>query len=238
VVAVSSARVAEATKLAENVFRAVNIALVNELKMVYDRLGVDIWEVLDAAATKPFGYMRFDPGPGWGGHCIPVDPFYLAWKSRQAGIDSRFVELAGEINLKTVEFVVEKIAAALAEGGRAVAGSGVLLLGAAYKRDVGDHRESPALELIARLAARGARLSYHDPHVPELPAGELPPELAPELAPLRSVALAPEVVAAADCVVVVTDHRDVDYALVARHARLLVDTRGVYRDPALAIVRA
>ena len=169
-VRVSTARTAEATKLVENIFRAVNIALVNELKMVFDKMGIDVWEVLDAASTKPFGFMRFNPGPGLGGHCIPLDPFYLAWKAREYGVTAKFIELAGEVNVQMPHYVIEKLQYALNERGKAVKGSRILVLGLAYKKDVDDARESPAFEIIDALLQRGAAVSYHDPHVPRAPA--------------------------------------------------------------------
>jgi len=233
-VRVSSARAAEATKLMENVFRAVNIALVNELKVVYDRMGIDIWEVLDAAATKPFGFMRFDPGPGWGGHCIPLDPFYLAWKAREFGVSPRFIELAGEVNVRMPAYVVDKLARALNQRGRTVSGSRVLVLGLAYKRDIDDPRESPAFEIVDHLLRLGAEVRYHDPHVPVAPKMRS----WPDLPPMRSEALTAETLAAVDAVVVVTDHTAVDYDLVARHAPLIVDTRGVYRRSNHPVVKA
>ncbi|HMB54011.1 MAG TPA: nucleotide sugar dehydrogenase [Thermoanaerobaculia bacterium] len=228
VVRVSSARAAEATKLTENIFRGVNIALVNELKIVYERMGIDVWEVLDAAETKPFGFMRFDPGPGWGGHCIPIDPFYLSWKAREYGAAARFIELAGEINTAMPNHVVGKLQAALNERGKAVKGSRVLLLGLAYKRDVADPRESPAFEILDLLLGLGAEVAYHDPHVPVAPAMRNWPDL-PEL---RSRQLTAELLATQDAVVIVTDHRAVDYELVREHAGLIVDTRGVLRGGA------
>jgi UDP-N-acetyl-D-glucosamine dehydrogenase len=233
-VLMSSARAAEATKLTENVFRAVNIALVNELKMVYDRMGIDVWEVLDAAETKPFGFMRFNPGPGWGGHCIPLDPFYLAWKAREYGAATRFIELAGEINLAMPEYVVGKLQAALNAKRRAVAGSRVLLLGIAYKKDVADPRESPAFELLDRLLALGAEVAYHDPLIPQAPAMRS----WPDLPPLVSRPLTAELLAAQDAAVVVTDHSGVDYDLVLAHAPLIVDARGVYRAAHPKVVKA
>ena len=233
-VRVADARTAEATKLTENIFRAVNIALVNELKMVYDRMGIDVWQVLDAAATKPFGFMRFDPGPGWGGHCIPIDPFYLSWKARQYGEAPRFVELAGEINLEMAAHVVGKLAAALEERGRQLAGARVLVLGLAYKRDVADPRESPAFEVIDRLLASGAAVSYHDPLLPRAPRMRTWAEL-PELA---SEPLSAESLAACDAAVLITDHAGVDYDLVLEHAPLVIDTRGVFRDRDGKVVRA
>ena len=234
VVRVSSARAAEATKLVENIFRSVNIALVNELKMIYARMGIDVWEVLDAAATKPFGFMRFDPGPGWGGHCIPVDPFYLSWKAREHGISARFVELAGEVNARMPHYVVEQLVRALNERGKPVKGSRILLLGLAYKRDVDDVRESPTFAILELLAELGGTVSYHDPLVPEAPAMRH----FPAHAGLRSVPLDAATLEAQDAVVVVTDHRSVDYELVRRHAALIVDARGVYRDGSDNVVPA
>jgi UDP-N-acetyl-D-glucosamine dehydrogenase len=233
-VAVSSARTAEAVKLTENIFRAVNIALVNELKVVYDAMGIDIWEVLDAAATKPFGFMRFNPGPGWGGHCIPLDPFYLSWKAREYGTTTRFIELAGEVNVRMPEYVVNKLLLALNDRGRAVKGSKVLVLGLAYKKDIDDPRESPAFEVIHALLRLGAVVTYHDPHVPHAPRMRS----WPDLPPLASQPLTAEILAAHDAAIVVTDHSTVDYELVARHAPLVVDTRGVYRTPRENVVKA
>lgn len=233
-VRVSSARVAEATKLSENIFRAVNIALVNELKMVYDRMGIDVWEVLDAAQTKPFGFMRFNPGPGWGGHCIPLDPFYLSWKAREFGTPPRFIELAGEINVEMPHYVIGKLQNALNDHGKAVRNSKVLMLGLAYKKDIDDPRESPAFEIAEHLLKLGAVLDYHDPHVPVAPKMRS----WPELPPMKSVPLTQATIEAADAVLVVTDHSIVDYALVARHAKVIVDTRGIYRDGQSNVVKA
>ena len=233
-VRLSSARAAEATKLTENIFRAVNIALVNELKVVYDTMGIDIWEVLDAAATKPFGFMRFNPGPGWGGHCIPLDPFYLAWKAREYGLSTKFIELAGEVNVEMPHYVVEKLQLALNDRRRAVRGSRVLVLGLAYKKDIDDPRESPAFEVINLLTELGAELSYHDPHVPRAPRMRS----WPNIPAMESLPLTAEVVAAHDAVMVVTDHTAVDYDLVARSAKLIIDTRGVYRDKRDNVVKA
>ncbi len=224
-VRVASARVAEAAKLTENIFRSVNIALVNELKIIYDRLGLDIWEVLDAAETKPFGFMRFNPGPGLGGHCIPLDPFYLAWRAREAGVPTRFIELAGEINTAMPGYVIEKLQAALNEQGKAVKGAKILILGLAYKPDIDDPRESPAFEVIDRLLKLGAEVSYHDPHIPVAPSMRS----WPDLPQLSSVDLDPDALTEADAVVLVTDHRAVDYDLVLGHASLVIDTRGVFR---------
>jgi len=234
VVRVSSASAAEATKITENVFRAVNIALVNELKVVFERMDIDVWEVLDAAATKPFGFMRFDPGPGWGGHCIPLDPFYLSWKARQTGIDTRFIELAGEVNRAMPTYVVDRVQDALNARCKAVKGSAVLLVGMAYKRDIGDTRESPAYPIARRLTELGARLSYHDPYVDELPETRS----WQDHPPLRSTPLTPENLAHFDIVVIVTDHSVIDYEALHQHASLIVDSRGVYRAHSDHVVRA
>jgi UDP-N-acetyl-D-glucosamine dehydrogenase len=233
-VLVSSARTAEAAKLTENIFRAVNIALVNELKVVYDRMGIDIWEVLDAASTKPFGFMRFNPGPGWGGHCIPLDPFYLAWKAREHGVSTRFVELAGEVNVAMPEYVIEKLILGLNERERAVKNSRVLVLGLAYKKDIDDPRESPAFEIIEKLLHLGARVAYHDPHVPRAPRMRS----WPDMPPMASQPLTAELLEAQEAVIVVTDHTAVDYALIEKHAKLIVDTRGIYRAPRPNVVKA
>jgi len=224
-VRVASARIAEASKLMENIFRAVNIALVNELKIVFDRLGIDIWDVLDAAETKPFGFMRFNPGPGLGGHCIPIDPFYLAWKAREHGVSPKFIELAGEVNMRMPEYVVERLSIALNERGIPVKGSHVLVLGLAYKPDVDDPRESPAFEIIDLLLARGAEVSYHDPHIPTAPRMRS----WPDLPPMASVELTASGLQAIDAALIVTDHHAVDYELILEHAPLVVDTRGVLR---------
>jgi len=220
VVPVSSTRAAEASKLLENIYRAVNIALVNELKILFDRMGIDVWEVIDAAATKPFGFQRFTPGPGWGGHCIPLDPFYLAWKAREYGTPTRFIELAGELNATMARWVTEKVADALNERGKAMKGAKLLLLGIAYKKDVSDERESPAFPLAVELQKKGAVLCYHDPHVGTFPKKREFPNLVLPAVPCDAATLA-----AQDAVVIVTDHSAVDYAHVVRHARLVVDTR-------------
>jgi UDP-N-acetyl-D-glucosamine dehydrogenase len=233
-VRVSSARAAEATKLMENIFRAVNIALVNELKVVYDRMGIDIWEVLDAAETKPFGFMRFNPGPGWGGHCIPLDPFYLAWKAREVGAPTKFIELAGEVNVNMPRYVVGKLQHALNERGKAVKGSKVLILGVAYKKDIDDPRESPAFEIMDLLRELGAGVRYHDPHIPEVG----PTRRHPDKQGLRSIDLSAEIIAAQDAVLIVTNHSAVDYGLVASAASLVIDTRGIFRSASPRIVRA
>jgi UDP-N-acetyl-D-glucosamine dehydrogenase len=224
VVEVSSPKVAEMVKLLENTFRAVNIGLVNELAMMCDRLGVSVWEVVDAAATKPFGFMPFYPGPGLGGHCIPVDPFYLSWKVKEVGFEARFIELAGHVNGAMPAYVVQKIADALNAHSKAVNGSKVLLLGLAYKRDIDDVRESPALDILAALELKGAKVSYHDPYLPALSAGAWPGNRDLQSAPLTSAALAD-----ADAVVIVTDHKSFDYDEVVRHARLVVDSRNAIK---------
>ncbi|MGV6873664.1 nucleotide sugar dehydrogenase [Pseudochelatococcus sp. B33] len=224
-VPVTSLEAAEAVKLTENIFRAVNIALVNELKGVYRAMGVDIWEVVDAAKTKPFGFMPFYPGPGLGGHCIPIDPFYLTWKAREFDIVTRFIELAGEINTAMPHRVVDDLAAALDRSiGRGLNGARVLVLGVAYKKNVDDTRESPALKLIDLIEARGGACDYHDPFIAALPVTRAHPALAGR----RSVALAPEALARYDAALVATDHDGVDYAAVARHVPLIVDTRNVF----------
>jgi len=221
-VVVSTAETAEAVKLTENIFRAVNIALVNELKLVYGAMGIDVWEVIEAAKTKPFGYMPFYPGPGLGGHCIPIDPFYLTWKAREFDIATRFIELAGEINRAMPRHVVEALAAALdVQAKRGLNGARILILGIAYKKNVDDMRESPALALWELLRARGAEVGYHDPLVPVVPRTREHGALAG----LSSSALTREFVAAQDAVLIATDHDAVDYGLVADAARLVVDTR-------------
>jgi UDP-N-acetyl-D-glucosamine dehydrogenase len=221
VVPCESAEVAEAAKLFENVFRAVNIALVNEAKTVLDAMDIDVWRVLDAAATKPFGFMPFQPGPGMGGHCIPIDPFYFAWAGEQHGVRARFVELAGEVNRAMPSWVTQRLEAALEERGRALRGAHVLVLGLAYKRDVADLRESPALDLVDRLLFAGAQVTAVDPHVQGA--------TTPGGAELETVALDAEQLEAADAVLVVTDHTAFDYPLIAERAGLVVDTRGILR---------
>jgi UDP-N-acetyl-D-glucosamine dehydrogenase len=233
-VAVSSTRVAEASKLTENIFRAVNIALVNELKIIFDSMDIDVWEVLDAAETKPFGFMRFDPGPGWGGHCIPIDPFYLAWKARQAGAQADFIELAGKINTMMPNFVVSKLEAALATRGKELSGARILVIGLAYKKNVADPRESPAFEMIDLIRQNGGSVDYHDPLISEAPSMRT----WKELANLESKALTSEMLPTYDGVVVITDHDSIDYELIRNHSRLIIDTRGRYREPAENVVLA
>jgi UDP-N-acetyl-D-glucosamine dehydrogenase len=224
-VPVSSTATAEAVKLTENVFRAVNIALVNELKVIYEAMGVDIWEVIDAAKTKPFGYMPFYPGPGLGGHCIPIDPFYLTWKSREYDLTTRFIELAGEINSEMPRRVVSRLAEALDRHcGRALSRSRVLVIGLAYKKNVPDIRESPSLKLIELIEERGAEAAYHDPHVAEIPKTRAYGNLMGR----KSVPLDEHCVRGFDAVLVSTDHDGLDYAALARWSPLIVDTRNVF----------
>ena len=232
VVPVSSARTAEMAKLLENIHRAVNIGLVNEMKIVADKMGIDIHEVIRAAATKPFGFVPYYPGPGLGGHCIPIDPFYLTWKARQYGVHTHFIELAGEVNSSMPAWVLGKISDALNDRGKAIKGSRVLVLGIAYKKNVEDMRESPAVELMELLKARGAEIAYSDPHVPIFP------KIRKHDFALSSVPLTPETLASYDCVVLITNHDAFDYRLIKKHAKLIVDTRGVYLEPADNIVKA
>jgi UDP-N-acetyl-D-glucosamine dehydrogenase len=221
VVRVSSARVAEAVKILENTYRAVNIALVNELKVTFDAMGIDVWEVIEAAKTKPFGFAAFYPGPGLGGHCIPIDPFYLTWKAREYGLSTRFIELAGEVNTGMPQYVVRRLAAAFNDASKCLRGARVLVLGVAYKKNVADVRESPALEIIEMLQQAGARVDYHDPHVPHLH------KMRRHQLALKSVPL-DDGLARYDAAVVVTDHSDVDYGRVAQAVPLVLDTRNVY----------
>jgi UDP-N-acetyl-D-glucosamine dehydrogenase len=218
VVPVSSTQVAEMVKLLENTFRMINIGLANEIALMCDRMGINVWEVIDAAATKPFGFMPFYPGPGLGGHCIPIDPFYLSWKTKQAGIEARFIELAGYINGHMPHFVLSKVQNALNDFAKPVKGSRVHIMGVAYKRNIDDVRESPALDLLLLLRQRGAEVSYSDPHVPVLQLDGLDLKAKPQ-----------DEAAAADCVVIVTDHAAFDYQLLVRHARLIVDTRNALK---------
>jgi UDP-N-acetyl-D-glucosamine dehydrogenase len=220
-VPVSSTRAAEATKLLENIFRCVNIAMVNELKVVFDRMGIDVWEIINAAKTKPFGYMPFYPGPGLGGHCIPIDPFYLTWKAREYGVQTKFIELAGEINTSMPKHVVARMLEALSDRGKALKGANVLLLGLAYKKDVDDLRESPSLVLWELLEERGANVTYHDPYIPSVPKTREHAQLSGK----RSVPLNQTNLSSADVVLIATDHSAVDYAKVLADAKLVVDTR-------------
>jgi len=225
VIPVSSAEVAEAAKLLENIYRAVNIALVNEMKVVLQRMDIDVFEVIDAAATKPFGFQAFYPGPGLGGHCIPIDPFYLTWKAREVGETTRFIELAGEVNRSMPEYVVQRTLLALNQHGKAVNGSRVLVLGLAYKPNVDDVRESPSFDLIRRYRALGARVSYHDPHVPQTHAMRH----YPDLPAMTSIELTDAALAGYDVVVIATDHAAYDWQQVVDHTALIVDTRHATR---------
>jgi UDP-N-acetyl-D-glucosamine dehydrogenase len=222
VVPVASTRVAEMVKLLENTFRMINIGLVNEIALMCDRMDINVWEVIDAAATKPFGFMPFYPGPGLGGHCIPIDPFYLSWKSKQTGIEARFIELAGYINGQMPHFVVDKIQNALNDHTKPLKGSHVHVLGAAYKRDIDDVRESPSIDIIHLLGKRGAKVTYSDPFVPQLRADGVLPHDMQAIDALQASA-------AADCVVIVTDHKAFDYARIVECARLIVDTRNALK---------
>jgi UDP-N-acetyl-D-glucosamine dehydrogenase len=223
VVLVSSAEVAEAAKLLENIYRCVNIALVNELKVVLTAMGIDVWEVIEAASSKPFGFQPFYPGPGLGGHCIPIDPYYLTWKAREVGQPTRFIELAGEVNRMMPQYVVQRTAEALNERGKSVKGSRILVLGLAYKPDIADVRESPSFELIERLAGLGAAVDYNDPHVPRTH------RMRRHDLHMTSVELTSESLGMYDCVIVSTNHSVYDWPTIARHARLVVDTRDALR---------
>tara|TARA_R110000737_G_scaffold2923_18_gene10194 strand:- start:344753 stop:346132 length:1380 start_codon:yes stop_codon:yes gene_type:complete len=216
---VSSAEIGEAAKLLENVYRAVNIALVNELKLVFDRMGIDIWEVIEAAKTKPFGFEAFYPGPGLGGHCIPIDPFYLSWKAKQVGYETRFIELAGEINRTMPKHVVRRVFESLRDESKELRGATVLIVGVAYKPNVDDIREAPAAEIIKLLMERGAVVKYHDPHIAKFPS------MRRYQIDLNSMALTDAEIASADCVLIITDHAGIDWARIGRNASLVVDTR-------------
>ena len=225
VVRVSTPEIAEACKILENTYRAVNIALVNEMKVLYDRMGIDVWEVIDAAKTKPFGFQAFYPGPGLGGHCIPLDPFYLAFVAKRHGMNTRFIELAGEVNTAMPQFVVNKVADVLNDAGKPVKGSRVAILGMAYKKDIDDPRESPGFELLDLLLKKGAKVSYSDPHIPMLPAMRH----WPLLPMMQSQPLTPEYLAEQDCVLIATDHTAFDYGYIVRHSGVVVDTRNATR---------
>ena len=224
VIPVSSAEVAESAKLLENIYRAVNIALVNEMKVVLTAMGIDVWEVINAASTKPFGYQAFYPGPGLGGHCIPIDPYYLAWKAREVGKTTRFIELAGEVNHSMPDYVVQRTVLALNDRGKAVHGSRVLVLGLAYKPDVDDVRESPSFELIEKLEELGAKVDYNDPHVPKTH------KMRHYDLQMHSVALTPQSLQSYDCVMIATHHAAYDWQMVAENAKLIIDTRGAMRN--------
>lgn len=231
-VVVSSPRTAEMVKLLENTFRAINIGLVNELALMCDRIGIDAWEVIDAAATKPFGFMPFYPGPGLGGHCIPVDPFYLSWKVKEVGFEARFIELAGQVNGAMPRHVVDKVADALNEQGKPVKGARILVMGVAYKPDVDDVRESPALDVMELMLRKGADVTYHDPYVPEIDAKRWAGGLD-----LKSVPYSREQLVKADCVVILTDHKIFDYPEIVSAAPLVVDTRNAVKTPAPNVFR-
>lgn len=232
VVPVSSTRAAELTKLLENIHRAVNIGLVNEMKIVADKMGIDIHEVINAAATKPFGFVAYYPGPGLGGHCIPIDPFYLTWKAREYGVHTRFIELAGEVNSAMPDYVVSKLTLALNEQHKAVKDSRVLVLGIAYKKNVDDMRESPSVILMEKLRDMGALVDYSDPHIPVFP------ETREHDFNLSSVDLTPETLAGYDCVLLATGHDRFDYDLIRKYSALIIDTRGRYSEPAAHIIKA
>ncbi len=222
-VPVSSPKVAESTKLLENIYRAVNIALVNELKMIFDRMGIDVWEVIEAAKTKPFGFQAFYPGPGLGGHCIPIDPFYLTWKSREYDLPTKFIELAGEINTFMPYFVLDKTIRALNQNGKSIRGAKILVLGVAYKPDVDDMRESPSLKVIDLLQKEGAHVDYNDPYIPEIP------ETRKYKFEMKSVPLTPENLSSYDAVIITTDHSVYDYEMIEKHAKLIIDTRNALK---------
>ena len=230
---VSSPRVAEATKLMENIFRSVNIAMVNEMKMIFDRMGIDIWEVVEAASTKPFGFMTFLPGPGYGGHCIPVDPFYLAWKAKEVDHPTKFIELAGEINTLMPYYVVTKTIEALNKKGKSVRGARILILGIAYKKDIDDQRESPALKIISLLQNKGAKVSYNDSYVPQSYGHRDYPGLE-----LKSVALTEKMLKEFDAVIIATAHSDYDFAWIAENSSLIIDTRNAIKKKRNNVVKA
>jgi UDP-N-acetyl-D-glucosamine dehydrogenase len=226
VVRVSSMEIAEACKILENTYRAVNIALVNELKILYDKLGIDVWEVIDAAKTKPFGFQAFYPGPGLGGHCIPIDPFYLTWLARKHGEQTRFIELAGEVNIHMPQYVISRLGEFLNDMGKPIKNSKIALLGMAYKKDVDDPRESPSFELAKLLLARGASLTYNDPHVPHLPKMRH----YPDMPAMDSQELTPAYLAAQDCVLIATDHSAYDANFIVQHSKFVLDTRNVTKN--------
>lgn len=232
VVPVSSTKVAEMTKLLENIHRAVNIGLVNEMKIVADKMGIDIFEVVDAAATKPFGFTPYYPGPGLGGHCIPIDPFYLTWKAREYGLHTRFIELSGEVNQKMPEYVVVKLMDGLNNMGKALKSAKILVLGIAYKKNVDDMRESPSVEIMELLEEKGADVAYSDPHVPVFP------EMREHHFDLSSESLTAENLASFDAVVLATDHERFDYSLILKNAQLVIDTRGKYRGENAKVIKA
>lgn len=227
-VEVSSLETAEATKLMENIFRAVNIAMVNELKLILSRMGINIWEVIDAAKTKPFGFMPFYPGPGMGGHCIPIDPFYLSWKAKEYNTEAKFIELAGEINRKMTEHIAHRVGRALNDDKKSIRGSKILIVGVAYKKDIDDMRESPALRIMDLLKHKGAKITYHDPNVKNV-------------GPLKSLDLTQNTINEQDAIVITTDHTNIDYKSLGKHAKLIVDTRNIMatvKNPKARVIRA
>lgn len=232
VCSVSSTRAAEMTKLLENIHRAVNIGLVNEIKMICDRMDIDVYEVIRAAATKPFGFVPYYPGPGLGGHCIPIDPFYLTWKAREYGVHTRFIELAGEVNSSMPAWVVNKLVSALNDRSKSLNGSKILVLGVAYKENIDDMRESPAVEIIELLIRKGANVSYSDPYI------QVFPKMRKHSLDLKSITLSPDSINSYDAVIIVTAHKIFDFGLIAKYAKLIVDSRGVYQQPADNIVKA
>lgn len=232
VVPVSSTRTAEMTKLLENIHRAVNIGLMNEMKIVADKMDIDIHEVIKAAATKPFGFVPYSPGPGLGGHCIPIDPFYLTWKAREYGVNTRFIELAGEVNASMPDFVINKVMHALNQRKKAINGSKVIVLGLSYKKNIDDMRESPSVHLMEKLRLLGAEISYSDPHVPFFP------KMREHYFELQSTPLTPETLGSVDCVLLATDHDDFDYEMIQKHAMLIVDSRGKYLQPLANVIKA
>jgi len=232
IVPMSSTRAAELTKLLENIYRAVNIGLVNEMKIVADRMNIDIWEVIDAAATKPFGFTPFYPGPGWGGHCIPIDPFYLTWKAREYGINTRFIELSGEVNTEMPSWVLHKIMDGLNDREKPLKNSNVLVLGLSYKKNIDDIRESPSVKLMETLKQKGARVHYADPHIPVFP------RMREHYFDLTSTEVTPANLQNMDAVIICTDHDAFDFELILQHADLIVDTRGIYRNEYPNVVKA
>lgn len=232
VVQVSNTRVAEMTKLLENIHRAVNIGLVNELKIVAEAMGIDIWEVIDAAATKPFGFTPYYPGPGLGGHCIPIDPFYLTWKAREYGLNTHFIELAGEVSANISDWIISKVVDALNERSLPLKGAKVLVLGIAYKKNIGDTRESPSVVLMEKLKKKGAVVAYSDPYVPVFP------KMREHYFELSSVDITPDSLSEHDCINIATNHDDFDYKLIREYSSLIVDTRGMYREPLDNVVKA
>jgi len=232
-VPVSSSKVAEATKLLENIFRSVNIALINELKIIFDRMGIDVWEVIKASSTKPFGFMPFSPGPGYGGHCIPVDPFYLTWKAKEVDYPTKFIELAGEINTLMPYYVVSKAVEALNERGKPVKGARILILGLAYKKDIDDQRESPSLKIINLLQEKGCKVSYNDPYVPQSPGYRKYPTLK-----LKSVKLTEKRLKEYDAVIIATDHSVYDFDWISNHSPLIIDTRNAIKKKRKNVIKA